>query len=76
MHRRIKEGTLKLSQPKVPRNPLFNHKGKGIVVVFICADLGEDEGERSAPPATAIITLQKSFRFKNLFDQLGLIANE
>ena len=46
----------------------MNHKGKGVVVVVICVDLGEDEEERPALPTTAITTLQKSFRFKNLFD--------
>ena len=58
------------------RNPLPNHKGKGVAVVVICVDLGEDEEERPALPTTAITTLQKSFRFKNLFDQLELTANE
>ena len=75
VHRRIKEGTLELSQPKVQRNPLPNHKGKEVVVVVICANLGEDEEERPALPATAITTWKKSSMFKNLFDQLGLIAN-
>ena len=76
MHQRIKEGTLELSQLEVQRNPLSNNEGKGIAAVVIYADPKEDEEERPALPATSITTLQKSSRFKNLFDQLGLIANE
>ena len=38
VHRRIKEGTPELSQPEVQRNPLPNHKGKGVATVVICAD--------------------------------------
>ena len=68
VHRRIKEGTLELSQQEVQRNPLPNHKGKGVVAVVICADIGEDEGENPALPAVAITTLQRSSKFKNLFD--------
>ena len=41
VHRRIKEGTLELSQQEVQRNPLPNHKGKGVVAIVICADPGE-----------------------------------
>ena len=59
-----------------PRNPFLNHKGKGVATVVICADLGEDEEERPALPAAAITTLEKSSKFKNLFDQLGLTVNE
>ena len=58
------------------RNPLPNHKGKGVAAVIIYANLGGDEKERSALPAVAITTLQKSYRFRNLFDQLELKANE
>ena len=76
MHCWIKEGTLELSQQEVQRNPLPNHKGKGVVAVVICVDLGEDEAENPALPATAITTLQRNSKFKNLFDQLGLIAKE
>ena len=68
VHRRIKEGTRELSRPEVQRNPLPNHKGKGVAIVIICADPGKDEEERPALPTAAIITLQKSSRFKNLFD--------
>ena len=76
VHHIIKEGTLELSQPEVRRNPILNHKGKWVVVVVICADLGEDKEERTALPVVAITTLQESSRFKNLFDQLELTANE
>ena len=76
VHHRIKEGTLELSQPKVQRNPLPNHKGKGVTAVVICADPGEDEEESPSLLVATITTLQKSSKFKNLFDQLGLIAKE
>ena len=76
MHRRIKEGILELSQPEVQKNPLSNHKGKGVVAVIICADPGEDEEERPILLAVAITTMQKSSRFKNLFGQLELTVNE
>nr|XP_023888456.1 uncharacterized protein LOC112000534 [Quercus suber] len=76
VHRRIKEGTLELSQQEVQRNPLPNHKGKGVAAVVICADPGEDEEENMALPAAAITTLQQSSKFRNLFDQLGLSTKE
>ena len=76
VHCRIKEGTLELSQPEVQRNPLLNHKGKGVATVVICADLGEDEEESPTLPTVAITTLQKSSKFKNLFHQLGLTVRE
>ena len=76
VYRRIKERTLELSQQEVQRNPLPNHKGKGLVVVVICADPREDKEENPALPVVAITTLQRSSKFKNLFDQLGLTAKE
>ena len=76
MHRKIKGGTLELSQLEVQKNPLLNHKGKGVAAIVICADSDEDKEERLSLPATAITTLHRSSRFKNLFDQLELIANE
>ena len=76
MHRRIKEGTLEFSQLEVQRNLLPNHNGKGIATTVICVDLGEDEEERLALLTATITTLQKSSKFKNLFDQLGFIVNE
>ena len=75
-HRRIKEGTLELTQPEVQRNPLPNHKEKGVVLVVIFADLGDEEEERPSLPMGAIMTFQKSSQFKNLFDQLEFTANE
>ena len=76
MQHRIKEGTLELSQQEVQRNPLPNHKGKDVVAVVICADPREDEEENPALPAVTITTLQRSSKFKNLFDQLGLTVKE
>ena len=76
MHRRIKEGTLELTQQEVQRNPLPNHKGKGVAAVVICVDPGEDKEENLALPTAAITTLQQSAKFKNLFDQLGFTAKE
>ena len=75
VHRRIKEGTLELFQLEVQRNLLLNYKGKGVVAVIICVDLGEDEKERPTLLTAAITILQKSSKFKNLFDHLGLTAN-
>ena len=57
VHCRIKEGTLKLIQQEVQRNPFPNHKGKGVAAVVICADLGEDKEENLALPVAAITTL-------------------
>ena len=57
MHCRIKEGNLELSQLEVQRNPLPNHKGKGVVAVVIYVDSGEDEEERLSLPAVTITTL-------------------
>ena len=58
VHRRIKKRTLELSQQEVQRNPLLNYKGKGVAVVVICADPGEDEEENPALLAANITTLQ------------------
>ena len=43
---------------------------------MICVDPREDEKESPVLPAIAITTLQKSFKLKSLFDQLGLTAKE
>ena len=43
---------------------------------MIYADPGEDEEENPSLPAVAITTLQRSSKFKILFDQLGLTAKE
>ena len=76
VHHKIKERTLELSQQKVQRNLLPNHKGKGVAAMVICADPREDEEENSTLLAAAITTLQQSSKFKNLFDQLGLTTKE
>ena len=47
-----------------------------MAAVFIYVNPREDEEERPTLPATTITTLQKSSKFKNLFDQLELIVNE
>lgn len=64
IHRRIKERTLKLTQPKVQRNPFFNHKGKGVAAVVIYADSSKEEKDKPSLPARAITNLQSSSRFK------------
>ena len=62
---------------KNPKKPAPEPQGEGSSSSYhLCADLGEDEEERLALPATAITTLQKSSRFKNLLNQLELIVNE
>ena len=58
VHRRIKKRTLELSQQEVQRNSLPNHKGKGVAVMVICVDPGEDEEENPALLAANITTLQ------------------
>ena len=68
VHCRIKEWTLELTQQEVQRNPPPNHKGKGVTVMVIYVDPGEDEEENPALPAATITTLQQSTKFKNLFD--------
>ena len=45
-------------------------------MVVICIDPGEDEEENPALPTATVNTLQRSSKFKNLFNQLGLIAKE
>ena len=57
VHRRIKEGTLELSQLEVQRNPLLNHKRKGVATVVICVDPREDEDESPILPTAAITIL-------------------
>ena len=61
---------------EVQRNSFPNHKGKEVAAVVICVDSREDEEERPALSVVAITILQKSSQFKNLFNQLELIANE
>ena len=68
VHHRIKERTLELSQQEVQRNLLPNYKGKGVAAIVICADPREDEEENPILPTVAITTLQRSSKFKILFD--------
>ena len=58
------------------RNSFPNHKGKDVATVVIFTDLGEDEEESPTLLTVAITTLQKSSKFKNLFDQLRLTMKE
>ena len=57
VHYRFKEGTLELSQSKVQRNPLPNHKEKGVIVVMVYANPGEEKEESPALLAVAITIL-------------------
>ena len=68
----LREGTLELTQrePKMQKNPLPNHKGKGVVVVVIHGNLAEAEAEESKGsfhPST-VRTPQKSPKFRSLFN--------
>ena len=72
-HKKLRKGTLELTQPKVQRNPLPNHKGKGVVAMVIHGNLAEAEEEElegSFHPST-VKTLQKNPKFKPIFNQLG-----
>ena len=54
-HKKLREGTLELTQkePEVQRNPLSNHKGKGMVAVVIHGNPAEArESEGSFHPST------------------------
>ena len=48
-HKKLREGTLELTQrePNEQRNPLPNHKGKGVVVVIIHGNLADAEPKES-----------------------------
>ena len=53
------------------RNPLPNHKGKGVVAVVIHGNPAKaEEPEGSFHPST-VRTLQKNPKFRSLFNQLG-----
>ena len=53
------------------RNPLPNHKGKGVIAVVIHGNSAEaEESEGSFHPST-VRTLQKNPKFRSLFNQLG-----
>ena len=69
-HKKLREGTLELTQkePEVQRNPLPNHKGKGMVAVVIHGNPAEaGESERSFHPST-VRTFQKNPKFSSLFN--------
>jgi hypothetical protein len=82
LNRKIQDGTLQLSpeQQRVHKNPFLNHrkdKGKAVVSVVIQGSTSDMEVEESAVADTtltpaAVRTLQKSPKFKSLFNQLGL----
>ena len=58
-------------EPEVQRNPLPNHKGKGMVAVVIHRNPVEaKESEGSFHPST-VRTLRKNPKFRSLFNQLG-----
>uniref|UniRef100_A0A2N9H763 Integrase catalytic domain-containing protein n=1 Tax=Fagus sylvatica TaxID=28930 RepID=A0A2N9H763_FAGSY len=74
---KIKDGTLELAKPQQEeqRNPLPQH-GRGATAVVIhgnVADLDMDK-EEATPLESTIMALQKSPKFRSLFDQLGLGA--
>ena len=72
-HKNLREGTLELTQKEleVQRNPLPNHKGKGVVDVVIYGNQAEvEEFEVSFHPST-VRTLQKNPKFRLLVNQLG-----
>ena len=69
-HKKLKEGTLELTQkePEVQRNPLPNHKGKGVVVVVIHRNLIEAEESKVSFHSSTVRTLQKNSKFRLLFN--------
>uniref|UniRef100_A0A2N9G6H2 RNA-directed DNA polymerase n=1 Tax=Fagus sylvatica TaxID=28930 RepID=A0A2N9G6H2_FAGSY len=81
VNRKIQDGTLQLSeaQQKVHQIPFPNYnkdKGKAVVSVVIHGNVSDMEAEESAATSSSLIpaavrTLQKSPKFKSLFNQLG-----
>ena len=72
-HKKLREGTLELTQKEleVQRNPLPNHKGKGVVDMVIYGNPAKvEEFEVSFHPST-IRTVQKNPKFRLLVNQLG-----
>ena len=69
----LREGTLKLTQkePEVQRNPLPNHKGKGVVAVVIHGNPAEAEESKASFHPSTVRSLQKNPKFRLLFNQLG-----
>jgi hypothetical protein len=78
---KIQNGTLQLSeeQQKVHQTPFPNYnkgKGKAVVSVVIHGNVSDMEVEESAAASSSLVpaavrTLQKSPKFKSLFNQLG-----
>jgi hypothetical protein len=81
VNRKIQNGTLQLSeeQQKVHQTPFPNYnkgKGKAVVSVVIHGNVSDMEVEESAAASSSLVpaavrTLQKSPKFKSLFNQLG-----
>uniref|UniRef100_A0A2N9GEB7 RNA-directed DNA polymerase n=1 Tax=Fagus sylvatica TaxID=28930 RepID=A0A2N9GEB7_FAGSY len=81
VNRKIQDGTLQLSeaQQKVHQIPFPNYnkdKGKAVVSVVIHGNVSDMEAEESAAASSSLVpaavrTLQKSPKFKSLFNQLG-----
>ena len=69
-HKKLREGTLELTQKEleVQRNPLPNHKGKMVVAVVIHGNPAEPEGSFHL---SIVRTLQKNPKFRSLFNQIG-----
>ena len=72
-HKKLREGTLELTQkePKVQRNPLPNHKVKGVVAVVIHGNPAEAKKSEGSFQLSIVRTLQKNPKFRSLFNQLG-----
>uniref|UniRef100_A0A2N9G4S2 Integrase catalytic domain-containing protein n=1 Tax=Fagus sylvatica TaxID=28930 RepID=A0A2N9G4S2_FAGSY len=81
VNRKIQNGTLLLSeaQQKVHQTPFPNYnkdKGKAVVSVVIHGSVSDVEAEESAAASSSLVpaavrTLQRSPKFKSLFNQLG-----
>ena len=86
VNRKIQDGTLQLSeeQQKVHKTPFPNYnkgKGKAVVSVVIHENVSDIEAEESATASSSLVpatvrTLQKSPKFKSLFNQLGFGPEE
>jgi hypothetical protein len=81
VNRKIQDGTLQLSeeQQKVHKTPFPNYnkdKNKAVMSVVIHGNVSDMEVEESAAASSSQVpavvrTLQKSLKFKSLFNQLG-----
>ena len=56
---------------EVQRNPLPNHKGKGVVAVVIHGNPAKAEESIGSFHPSTVRTLQKNPKFRLLFNQLG-----